>query len=685
PFALTALMSIVATLAACGGGSGSDGADQSAAPLPVPAASAPAVALATISGRVADGPLAGVQVCYDLNDNAACDAGEPATASTDSDGRYSFGVDMAAAGKHRVIAVVPASAIDKDTGAAIGTALQLVAPASGVDGTQQVFVSVLTTLVQSAMDTNGQSLADASAFVATQAGLTVSPLADFTADLSAGSIQAATLARLSTKTLMGQVTALESVVLKPDAFGSPITAADVQRAALGAVLGILPTVAAAAGEPAIADAVSGTAREAALVAAGQRLAASSTGLSADSAALLIGVAKLPADATPDTPEPGASLLALRFTDANNWNFRAYLLTASDATIDAAGLRHYYELRTQNVAGQVTAWGAGSSPDRQGDVHWSGAAWITCPLGTRNSTTPDDSAGRADYVYCGYEAGTRTRSRVDVSGRTMRSVVESIRQVPGSSGGVSYSEFGPADLGLLGTATLPAGSTLAYQTSTPLSSGVSYDVRASGIVSVYPPEVAAGGDARSGGTPACNLPAVYAPVANLEELVARSPGTPCKVKPNSNATGTSGERNDWWSNSTVSLGTVANAQTPPAGTGGYFSSNAVVKVAFVAGSNAVNYYSCLQRAVDGSNRNCDRIGGGTYRIETLGDARTMSFTGLPTLALQTGSTRVFVERGGKVYYGYKNPTGTAAPAARLNLVATNALFAQLGLPALTPVP
>lgn len=182
-----------ATLAACGGGGGA-ATDEPVAPAPA----APA-ALAAIDGVVADGPLAGVAVCYDLNDNAACDAGEPASAPTDADGRYALSIPAAEAGRHAVVAEVPASAIDRDTGAPVGTAIVLLAPATGQGGSQSVFVSALTTLVQARLERDGGSLAEAASFVQANAGMALSPLQDFTAaPAGADTRLAATVARMAT-------------------------------------------------------------------------------------------------------------------------------------------------------------------------------------------------------------------------------------------------------------------------------------------------------------------------------------------------------------------------------------------------------------------------------------------------------------------------------------------------------
>jgi hypothetical protein len=49
----------------------------------------------------------------------------------------------------------------------------------------------------------------------------------------------------------------------------------------------------------------------------------------------------------------------------------------------------------------------------------------------------------------------------------------------------------------------------------------------------------------------------------------------------------------------------------------------------------------------------------------------------------GWSRIFVERGGKLYYGYQNTPGTLTQNIRLNLPAANAVLSQLGLDPIVP--
>ncbi len=77
-------------------------------------------------------------------------------------------------------------------------------------------------------------------------------------------------------------------------------------------------------------------------------------------------------------------------------------------------------------------------------------------------------------------------------------------------------------------------------------------------------------------------------------------------------------------------------------------------------------------------------GSTLFYQSLGDGRALHFSGMPEQVLRAGFERVFVERGGKVYFAYKNPVGRTSSTVRLNLPAANALFQQLGVPLLNPV-
>lgn len=126
-----ALSAITVLLAGCLGGTSSSSSSNSAATT-------------TLTGTVIDGYLQGAKVCLDINANGVCDSGEP-TATTGANGSYSFSGVTTSAANAAILAEVPATAVDADTSAAVGTAFTLTAPAGASA------VTPLTSLVHDKM------------------------------------------------------------------------------------------------------------------------------------------------------------------------------------------------------------------------------------------------------------------------------------------------------------------------------------------------------------------------------------------------------------------------------------------------------------------------------------------------------------------------------------------------------
>ena len=391
-------------------------------------------------------------------------------------------------------------------------------------------------------------------------------------------------------------------------------------------------------------------------------------------------------ATPivNPPSPSGSLRNLNFNSANDWSLRVMSGTAAMNTPAADGSTRYRELRMAKVGGGAPySWGFGSSPNRGADVHWSGTSWSICPINHENVSNAADANGNFGYNYCnGYEIGTgvgTTSTKVDVSGRPMIDVYNEIQ----TAGNTNLTITSAATV--LGAATFPTGSKVDYRTNgSDYTSAVAYYPGISNIVWLTDTNVAAGISTACNANPA--LP--ESPNATLEQLIAVNKGTPCVygVVTAAGANGvalTSGTRNEGWDGTSLSLGTLGNAPTYPNLTDApsFYTTNTRLRVAFGTG-NVANYYSCKE-SWNGSARNCDLIGTGTFTIQTLGDGRTLSFSGLPSIAAPLGWTRVLVERGGLTYYGYQNMSVASAPQARLNLTGLNALFSTLGLPAFNP--
>lgn len=673
-------------LAACSGGGGGD----------TGAAPAPAATSATISGRAADGALRGAIACYDLDDDGACGAAEPRSAPTAADGSWRLEVAAAEAGRHAVVVEVPADALDADTGAAVGRAFVLRAPATGATGSHSVFVSPLTTLVAAEMAEAAVTRAQAEQRVAARAGLLISPLADFTAEAGDAARHSARTARLALLTQFEQIDALAGAVGLKDLAGSTIAAADVERQARATVLAALGAIGEAAADPALA-ALAGSTLQASLRSAASALAAQS-GLTVEVLRAANSARRLAEPVLGNPPEVNGTLTSLSYTGPASWTMRALLQSSDDQIADANGYQRFYDLHQQavpnGVDGQAVVYGWSSSTSlraRAGDLHWSGSAWVSCPINGRYLTRVRDAQGRGDYDFCnGNEVGTTVRRFVDIAGRTIADVVANdIRSYPGGSNGVAFRNWGPSDLGLFGSATFPPGSFLIVQSQTPTATAYGYDVQASNVVATYNAAVTAGGDARVTPTLACadsaqTSTAAQLSVTTLEMLVSRNGATPCIFNPGGTSPNVTGPTNQWWGNSTVNLGDLAGINTLPAGTGNFYNTNASLRVGFAATGNGATFWRCYRRASDNSPRNCSLMGLGSWKIQTLGDGRVLSFSLMPALAQRLGYARVFIERGGKVYYGFKNPVGEVNVQPRLNLVAANEVTLALGLPRLKPI-
>jgi len=124
---------IAATIAGCGGGSGSSG---------------PATTT-TVSGKVADGYLIGAEVFLDKNGNYQWDGVEPRT-TTDANGAYSMTVPAADAAIYPMVArAIAGTTIDKDINIPIMNSYIMSAPA-GATG----FISPMSTLLKEKMTAN---------------------------------------------------------------------------------------------------------------------------------------------------------------------------------------------------------------------------------------------------------------------------------------------------------------------------------------------------------------------------------------------------------------------------------------------------------------------------------------------------------------------------------------------------
>ena len=665
------------TIAGCGGGGGDSPGGGGAI----------ASGTTSVPVTVIDGAIQNATVCLDINGNGICDSGEP-SGKTDAAGNVTLQVLTADAGKYPILAVVKTDAIDADHGP-VTVPFTMTAPAD-----KPAVVSPLTTLVQTLIATTGATSAQAEASVKAQTGINVSLFEDFTKSSSADSVAAGTLARTVVLVTQQQSDTLKSTVGTAAIDGATITEANLNKLIQHKLLEILSQIVTVLANSNVQGATA--ANNSALLALANALVADpATGLTTTSVATLVAInnqTSSSATVVADTPTAGATLSRLTFTNAGNWFSRVFAATIAQNTPDASGNTRFVERRNSSVAGEVASWNAGGSARRQSDLHFNGSAWVACALNHENTSSVRDARGISTYNYCdNRETGKSNRATFDISGKTMTSVITDAR-VAGYNN-LSVGDNTPATLTtLLGSTTFPTGAKLFYQSSTPLSQAIAYYPGSGNLVTQYSSSVSAGGVAStqlSGvGCNSAEFTTTGANSTTLESLISAMTGTPCVFGANSFSFGgvtyTSPDvPSEAWGNSTVGIGNIGTA---PVGTGtapGYYSGNTKLRIAFKGtGTNPVTYYACKERFNNGSTRNCTEIGTGSYTIATLGDARVMTLNNAPSQTLPLTFTQVFVERGGKIYFGYQGKP-TVSNSARLNLTGTNALFSQLGLPAVDP--
>lgn len=689
----------VVLVAACGGG---DSPAPAPAPAPVPTPAPPPPPTYTgVSVTVIDGAIRGAQVCFDLNRNGACDAGEPGGV-TDASGKVTIQVPNDSVGKFPVLAIVGTDAVDADLGP-IAAPFTLTAPAD-----KAAVISPLTTAAQHLAEANGLSSAAAEQQLQGLTGLSVSMFEDYTQKRTtvSESVNAGLVATVIALTLQGQYKALQGAVGKNDATGAPISKADVERIVRDAVVAALPDMTASVAQPALQAACKdgpAAACKAQLQSRADDVVANS-GLDEAAVVALVPITKNPPQPEGGTPAAGASFRWLNYggSPSADWYYHTSLASAVENTPVNGVVKYRQPRRELTTAFGFREWDYSRDYNRRNEAHWNGSAWAACPDATfQHSTTVRDANGRSVYDYCdGREKGVSQRSTENIAGKTLAEVVKRIRSFPSEYGGQPYSRWGDplvgtawtdAQLdGFFGAAVFPANAQLQFQSSASTATATSYDVQSANRIFLYSPAIAAGGDARTG-TPACATPPATADVlaARLDDLLVLK-GVPCQFNPvpaNANYLA-SGTPNDWYGNSTISLGKVG---TEPTGIPGpvvpapHFTTNVLLRVAFTgdAVDRKVSYYTCKERRSSPSTRNCTAIGTGTYEIAQLGDARVMTFNGLPLDTAALTYQRIFVERNGAVYFGYRNKAQTFKPQIRLNLEAANAVLQKLGFSPIVP--
>ena len=665
----------LAALVACGGGSSSSTSDKDTKDV---------AATTDVAVTVIDGPIQNAKVCLDTNNDGVCGTGEP-TGSTDASGKVTLKVNTQDAGKYPVIAEVGTDAIDADTGK-VPTAYTMKTPADKPN-----VVTPLTTLVQNVVASSGSSSADAEAVVKNQIGVNVSLFEDFSKGTTEDHKAAANVARLVVLTTQEQSTTVKDAVDKPDLSGATITKMDLDKAIQKKIMEMLPQMMALLSDPGVQEALklaqkkiddaSGEAKKTAqtekdkLISNPATKVVASDGLTKESATTAVAVNKQQestATATAETPSAGFNLRDLSFTSANNYFVRFLSSTVAQNTPDSKSQTRYVDNRYRRVnGGDVASWNTGRYSVRQADVHWNGSAWSACKLNFENVSSVRDAKGNSEYDYCDkLETGKSSRATFNVANQKMVDVLANAVK----AGYTNLGDINDATKLALGDATFPEKSAIFYQSSGTLTTAVSFYPGSGNWVTIE-------------SSKPCEDPYTEKVVTSLQEVTAKFTGKDMcpngkKTITNSNGTFDSGDRNEGWGSTTIYLGDIGNAQanyteqTAPS----FYTTNTRLRASF-GDANVATYYSCKQR-YNGSTRNCDVVGTGKYSINTLGDAKTLVFSGLPAIASALTWTTVLVERGGKVYYGYKDRLGVFNKAG-LNTVAATALLTKLGLPVPNP--
>lgn len=577
-----------------------------------------------ISGIVADGPLSGATACYDLNDNAACDSGEPSS-PTDTEGRYSFEVASAAAGGHAVIVDVPATAIDRDTGLAVGAAFRLTAPATGIAGAQSVFVSPLTTLVVELAAAQGLDIATATARVQQQLGLVASPLANF---VDGADTQAATLAR-TLNMMRIEVTKLAST--------AGLDAATAQALAASVTTSDLAALAARVDDAAGATPAEIAAEVAAAVLAERNLSAGTIGEHGEIARVFAN--PLPAGA----PGPFFSLRRFTWTDAANHRLQAFV---GDSTPGANGSFPVSETRVHQVGGV-------EQPFSRNTAYWveSAQAWVVCPnewellrVTPATATTPQVS------VFCQASESRTRAAEYDVAGQKMADVIAKVRassraDSPGFDTDATGlpKAWGPAPAAL-GDAVFPDGSRFSYREQTnEVGNTERYSltdkprvVPVSGTGTFRHAPTFTDLKRMSGNWLDANLTVTNVNSIFLDDLDDPAP-----------------------------LPGMASVQR--------------YRAAFDPASDKVRFFACDVLTSNNTSLNCEALGDGTTTITTQADSRVLRFSaGYPAaLTIALKRQRLFVERDGVVFGGSRDLERSLFQH-RPNTIAWNALRTALGM-------
>ncbi len=618
---------------------------------------------------VIDGAIEGALVCLDVNSNGMCETGEP-HGTTDVSGKATFSVANADAGKFPVLAVMGPGAKDADLSGIAMLPYTMKAPKDN-----PALVTPLTTLVQVQVESTGATTAAAATAVQQQLGIDNSPLLDFT---KTGEKKAQSIANAVVVTTQTQADTIKAAKGSQTASGATVTQGDLDKLVAQKVAALLDQLVVKAIENADKGA---KARVDALKVAATTILSTDGIKDASSATAAVEQTKQTVVPIPQAVDD-AWVGSLRITSAFDYFVDMLTYSAAENTADASGnLKFRYQTfkayPRANVGSVTQVWSGGwaNEPRDEAELHWTGSTWKGCDINAQHVRSAPDAKGNSTFNLCENQYSGSVKANVaEVAGKKIKDVLQSIKDQ-------GYTNVNVADPSKLSSSTFDTGAKLAYYATSPQTTLTPPAYNPGGWDWAYLPDTKlAVGDAAS--CALSNQPASN-PKATLDQLVARVRGTPC-INVQATPTGKggvkldSGSRNDGWGATTLGLVTLGTAPTYSVVTdaSSYYSGNTRLRLAFADG-NGVNYYKCQERW-DGRPRNCDPIGTGKYTMETLGDAKVMKFSGLPTAFTNVKNwVPVFVERAGYVHYGYQS-LPKPGKSARLNAAAANSLLKAMGV-------
>lgn len=653
-------------LTACGGGGGNT-TSQSGIPAAnpnLPAANGGAVnnsvsTKTTIVSQVIDGAIEGAIVCLDKNQNNQCDTDEP-QGKTDKDGKASFDIEKADAGKYPLVAFVGADANDADHGR-VGIPFVMTTIAS-----ETSMITPFTTMVHQTTE-NGATKEEAIKSVEDLTGIKGGLFKDPTKDPSSKA-----LARLIVL-INQQVTDVMSSAIGAEGLDKKkITQSDIIKMSKSKGMELLPSIVAnlgADGGNLTADALKQSA--ASIV--------SSANLTKENAKDIAVLARAAQNAPTSGVKivPGPYLRNLEYTDPLNYYARYSNSVSSEPDSDNKIWSTDRRYRSQD--GKIAKWAwPGSSNPSVINTHFNGKIWRQCEPNNLSPSTilsATLNSRSTSYDYCdGYEKGVSTSKFVDISNQSMLGVYNLMR----NSGLISMSVQNPEVA--FGGAAFPAGSYLLVLSGTSTSSALTYKNLPFRSWNVMSGPV--GDDVCSGGS--------FSKIKTLESFVSQFNAKECDVSGRDPFfAGTEfvqgrgfvpitavNEAATRWTNlfELASLPGPAVSMPSPS----YFNGKALIAAGFPdPQGKRVNYYKCSQRSSDGSLRACVKIQEGTYSFELRDDARVLSLNNLPVVINPAGWYRVPVERKGYVYAGTQSIL-LSYTHGRFNVVGSKAFAERLGI-------